>query len=173
MTFTVTANGDGNHYHGWATPPVSADPGYIITKIEFTGRDNIWNKPGDPCAFVYVDPESMKPQNRGGSARITGTNNSWPCKVTFTAWEEKQTSVSVPLAPLPVAFGADETKPVKVMADAVSVLLSLTAVDGKKYTIPLVPPGGLATDVVVCTSRTDIGSGYAQYVCRAKDVDYY
>jgi hypothetical protein len=93
-TSTTTANGNGNHSHAWATPVVTADPGYRIVKVELTSADNVQNKPGNPCAFVYINPGSVSPQNNGASAMVTGSNNSWPCGLTFTAWEEKITALS-------------------------------------------------------------------------------
>lgn len=170
---TTTANGDGNHMHTWATSIVNADPGYKILDVKLTGTDNAWNKPGNPCAFVYIDGATLAPQNDGASALITGKNNSWPCTLTFTAYEEKIIQISNPLPNIPIAFAAGETKQIDVAADAVSVLMNLTDVESHKSIIQIVPAGGLATDSLDCTGRVDIGSGLVQYLCKAKDVDYF
>ncbi len=173
-TQTTTPNGDGNNMQTWSTPAVSADPGYQITKIELTKTDNAWNKPGNPCVFVYVDSETMNPRNMGASAQMTGKNNSWPCTLHFTIWEEKKTNNSVTLPSFPVGFAPGETQPVKVVGDAASVFMSLISATGAKYIVPLVPLGGSAvSDPVVCTGRQDIGGGYFQYFCTAKKVDFY
>jgi hypothetical protein len=153
---------------------VPATPGYTITKIELTKCDNAQNKPGNPCAFVYPDTETMAPRNMGAAALVTGRNNSWPVTLHFAVWEEKAITNSVSLPSIPIAFAPGETKTVKVAIDAVSVLMKLTSVTGGKDTVPITPPSGLAlTDQVVCTSRQDIGGGLVQYLCTAKPVDFY
>ena len=56
----------------------------------------------------------------------------------------------------------------KVRGDAVSVVMKATPVIGPQSVVPLFPPGGAASGAVVCTNRTDVGGGLAQYVCAAK-----
>jgi hypothetical protein len=176
LVSVTTPNGNGphgGHMQTWATPAVVPDAGYQFTKIDVLSCSNVNGNPGDPCQFIYIDTPSMLPQNAGQAAQVTGRNNSWPVQLNFNIWEEKQTTISNPIPSFPVAFGAGETKPVVVRGDAVSVLMDLTSTDGRDWTIQVAPPGGLATDVVVCSGRTDIGGGLVQYLCQAKTVDFY
>lgn len=172
-----TANGDGNGGHGiihsWATPVVVPDAGYLFTKIDYTSCVNGWVKPGNPCAFMSISDGTLVPRNGGSSAQVSGTNWSWPLSLHFTLWEEKQITVSQALPSYPISFSAGQSIPVVVFGDVASAIINLTTVTGQQAIIPLIPPGGKATDPLVCTNATNIGNDQTQFICTAKDTNYY
>jgi hypothetical protein len=177
---TAHAHANSHDKNGgpWAADdyPLNADPGYAITEIG--AGECKKNNPGDsgnPCAFVYPDPnmwDSFK-HNGGAFAQIFGTNNSLAVNLYYPVYEEKKITQRIMYAPVTVAFGAGETKQVDVKSDARYVSMTIKPAIGNSSVVNLVPAGGKATDLVTCTGGVELGGGTSRYTCAAKGYDAF